>query len=89
METVGGAVSTQYGTETLQYLKDAEYDNNDEALDSIAENDAQGKASAVAPVLHYADSVGMTEQEKRDLLRDTGTYYNNGGLVARQPMKVN
>ncbi|MFD4227197.1 hypothetical protein [Streptomyces sp. NPDC058545] len=89
MEAVGGAVDTQYGNDTLQYLKDAEYNNDDEALDSIDQNDLQGQASAVAPILHYADSVGMTLEEKRQLLADTETYYNNGVLAARQPMKVN
>ncbi|GAA2982211.1 hypothetical protein [Streptomyces fulvorobeus] len=89
METVGGAVDTQYATDTLQHLKDAEYSNDDEALDSIDQNDRQGQASAVAPILHYADSVGMTLEEKRELLADTETHYNNGVLAARQPMKVN
>ncbi|MFC8827161.1 hypothetical protein ACFT9I_17685 [Streptomyces sp. NPDC057137] len=88
METVGGAVSTQYGTDTLQYLKDAEYNNNDEALASIDANGSQGKVSATGAMFHYADSVGMTQQEKRYLLADTETYYNNGVAAARQPMKV-
>ncbi|MFD7617866.1 hypothetical protein [Streptomyces sp. NPDC059802] len=88
METVGGAVDTKYGNDTLQYLKDAEYSNDDEALDSIDGNDSQGQASAVAPILHCADSVGMSLEEKRQLLVDTETQYNNGVLAARQPMKV-
>ncbi|MET9656628.1 hypothetical protein [Streptomyces sp. NPDC006510] len=88
METVGGAVDTKYGNDTLQYLKDAEYNNDDEALGSIDGNDSQGQASAVAPILHYADSVGMSLGEKRQLLTDTETQYNNGVLAARQPMKV-
>ncbi|MET8436343.1 hypothetical protein ABZV61_26895 [Streptomyces sp900116325] len=88
METVGGAVDTQYGNDTLQYLKDAEYNNDDDALDSIDGNDRQGQESAVAPILHYADTVGMTLEEKRQVLADTETHYNNGVLAARQPMKV-
>ncbi|MGY3682441.1 hypothetical protein [Streptomyces sp. TE33382] len=89
METVGGAVNTQYATETLQRLKDAEYNNDDEALTSIGRNDKQGQASAVAPILQYANSVGMTLDEKRALLADTETYYNNGVVAARQLTKVN
>ncbi|MEU7076229.1 MULTISPECIES: hypothetical protein [Streptomyces] len=89
METVGGAVSTQYGNDTLQYLKDAEYDNNDKALASIDSGASQGKVSAASAMFHYADSVGMTQEEKRDLLSDIETNYNNGVTAARQPMKVN
>ncbi|MDX2623601.1 hypothetical protein PV356_29480 [Streptomyces sp. WI03-5b] len=89
METVGGAVSTQYGNDTLQYLKDAEYDNNDKALASIDSDASQGKVSAASAMFHYADSVGMTQEEKRDLLSDIETNYNNGVTAARQPMKVN
>ncbi|MEU9057593.1 hypothetical protein AB0D13_01545 [Streptomyces sp. NPDC048430] len=89
METVGGAVSTQYGTDTLQYLKDAEYNNNDRALASIDSDASQGKVSAAAAMFHYADSVGMTEKEKRELLTDIEANYTHGVTAARQPMKVN
>ncbi|MFI8435974.1 hypothetical protein ACIGJO_19915 [Streptomyces sp. NPDC079020] len=89
METVGGAVNTQYATQTLQCLKDAEYKNDDEALTGIGRNDKQGKASAVAPILQYVNSVGMTLGEKRALLADTETYDNNGVVAACRLMKVN
>ncbi|WP_097937490.1 hypothetical protein, partial [Streptomyces sp. rh207] len=89
MESVGSTVSTQYGTDTLQYLKDSEYNNNDRALTSIDAEGSQGKRSAAAAMFHYADSVGMTQQEKRDLFEDIEQNYNNGVLAARQPMKVN
>ncbi|WP_326634538.1 MULTISPECIES: hypothetical protein [unclassified Streptomyces] len=49
----------------------------------------RGHNRRARPILHYADSVGMTLEEKRQLLADTETYYNNGVLAARQPMKVN
>ncbi|MFH9298063.1 hypothetical protein [Streptomyces sp. NPDC017520] len=82
-------MSTQYGTDTLQYLKDAEYSNGDQALTSIDANASQGKASAAAAMFHYAESVGMTEQEKRVLFADTETQYNNGVTAARHLGKVN
>jgi hypothetical protein len=88
METVGGAVNTQYATDTLQYLKDNEYKNDDEALDAIGENDQQGQRSAVLPLLHYAESVGMSPQEKRELLGHIESHYVNGNTAARQLMKV-
>ncbi|MEV8002123.1 hypothetical protein AB0P10_05560 [Streptomyces parvus] len=89
MEMAGSAVSTQYGSDTLQYLKDAEYDNNDQALTSIDEQSSQGRHSAAAAMFHYADSVGMTMEEKQDLFRDIQYDYNSGVTAARQPMKVN
>ncbi|MFE9726407.1 hypothetical protein ACFYQ5_23130 [Streptomyces sp. NPDC005794] len=35
------------------------------------------------------DSMGMTEEEKRDLLSDIEANYTHGVTAARQPMKVN
>ncbi|MFE3377703.1 hypothetical protein [Streptomyces anulatus] len=89
MEMAGSAVSTQYGSDTLQYLKDAEYNNNDQALTSIDEQSSQGRRSAAAAMFHYAESVGMTREEKQDLFRDIEHNYNAGVTAARQPMKVN
>ncbi|MFH9609324.1 hypothetical protein [Streptomyces sp. NPDC017448] len=89
METVGSVVSTQYGSDTLQYLKESEYNNDDQALTSIASESTQGRRSAAAAMFHYADSAGMTKEEKRDLFRDVEQDYNHGVTAARQPMKVN
>ncbi|MFF9349933.1 hypothetical protein [Streptomyces sp. NPDC014734] len=78
METVGSAVDTGYATDTLQYLKDNEYKNDDEALDAIDSNDEAGQRSAVLPLLNYADSVGMTSQERHGLLPLVENQYRNG-----------
>ena len=88
METVGGAVNTQYATDTLQYLKDNEYKNDDAALDAIDESDRRGQRSAVVPLLHYSDSVGMSPAERRSLLEDIETQYRNGASAARQFQRV-
>lgn len=88
MESAGNAVSAQYGTDTLQYLKDAEFSNDDQALTSIDRNASQGKVSAAAVMFHYADSVGMTEQEKRALFAEIETQYNNGATAVRHHGKV-
>ncbi|MEK8143486.1 hypothetical protein NKH18_19470 [Streptomyces sp. M10(2022)] len=75
-------MSTQYATDTLQYLSDDEYKNDDEALDAIDEANQMGQRSAVVPLLHYADSVGMSDADRRALLTSIEGQYVNGKSAA-------
>ncbi|MFF7011548.1 hypothetical protein ACFY9Y_33480 [Streptomyces fimicarius] len=89
METAGGAVNTQFGTDTLEYLKESEYNNDDQARTAIETESTQGERSAAAAMFHYADSVGMTKHERRDLFHDIEQNYNSGVTAAGRSMKVN
>ncbi|WP_405928633.1 hypothetical protein OG554_14450 [Streptomyces griseus] len=89
METAGGAVNTQFGTDTLEYLKESEYNNDDQARTAIETESTQGERSAAAAMFHYADSVGMTKHERRDLFYDIEQNYNSGVTAAGRSMKVN
>lgn len=78
MDTASSAISTGYAGETMDYLKQREYDNNDEALTGIDKFKAEGERGAVAPLLNYADEIGLSADEKRKLGLDIETYYRNG-----------
>lgn len=88
MESVGSAVSTSYATDTLQYLKDNEYNNDDEAMDAIQRTQQAGQRSAMVPLLNYAESVGMTVEEKRELIREAEYSYGAGTRAASPAGKV-
>ncbi|MEW1695497.1 hypothetical protein [Streptomyces sp. NPDC091278] len=79
METVGSAVSTGYASDTLQYLKDNEYKNDDEADDAVMKVRAAGESSAAVPVLNLAENYGMTLKERQDLMREIEASYDAGG----------
>ncbi|GAA2798596.1 hypothetical protein [Streptomyces showdoensis] len=88
MEAVGSSIDTAYATDTLQYLKDNEYDNDDEALNDIEGTRQAGKRSAVVPLLNYAESVGMSMEERRDMFREAEYSYNAGVTAAGGRPKV-
>ncbi|MFD5202305.1 hypothetical protein ACFWM7_19595 [Streptomyces sp. NPDC058375] len=88
MEAAGSAVNTQYGTDTLEYLKESEYNNDDQALTSIETESTQGERSAAAAMFHYADSAGMSKEERRDLFQDIEQDYNSGVTAVDRSMKV-
>lgn len=60
METSGEAVNTAYGNHTLQYLKDHEFKNDGEALQSFQLHEGVAEEAAVLSVLDYSEAVGMT-----------------------------
>ncbi|MFC8704326.1 hypothetical protein ACFUIV_19335 [Streptomyces anulatus] len=78
MDTASSAISTGYAGETMDYLKQREYDNNDEALTGVDKFKAEGERGAVTPLLNYADEIGLSADEKRQLGLDIETYYGNG-----------
>ncbi|MGC4929464.1 hypothetical protein [Streptomyces sp. DT117] len=78
MDTATAAIDTGYAGETMEYLKQREYDNNDDALTGIDRFRDEGERGAVTPLLNYADAIGMSADEKRKLGLDIETYYGNG-----------
>ncbi|MGW8489789.1 hypothetical protein [Streptomyces sp. NPDC055886] len=88
MEAAGSAVNTQYGTDTLEYLKESEYNNDDQALTSIETESTQGERSAAAAMFHYADLAGLSKEERRDLFQDIELNYNSGVTDVDRLMKV-
>ncbi|MFI8915791.1 hypothetical protein ACIGW4_29785 [Streptomyces sp. NPDC053513] len=79
MESVGSAVDTGYATDTLQYLKDNEYKNDDEADTAVTSLKQAGEAAAAVPILNLADTYGLTPKEKHDLMREIEQSYDSGG----------
>nr|WP_308251053.1 hypothetical protein [Streptomyces anulatus] len=88
MDTASSAISTGYAGETMDYLKQREYDNNDEALTGIDKFKAEGERGAVTPLLNYADEIGLSADEKRQLGLDIETYYGNGKEAASDAGRV-
>ncbi|MFF1506265.1 hypothetical protein [Streptomyces sp. NPDC058326] len=80
METVGSTVSTGYAADTLQYLKDNEYKNDDEADGAVLDVSKAGEAAAAVPLLNLAETHGMTQQERRDLMAAVEHSYDAGRL---------
>ncbi|MFE9726396.1 hypothetical protein ACFYQ5_23065 [Streptomyces sp. NPDC005794] len=72
----------------MDYLKEREYDNNDDALTGIDKFKAVGEQGAVTPLLNYADEVGMSAHEKQQLALDIETYYGNGKTAASDQGRV-
>ncbi|MFC9388973.1 DUF6571 family protein [Streptomyces venezuelae] len=89
MESAGSAVSTSYASDTLGYLKDNEYKNDDEARTSIEKVREAGRGSAMNPLVNYANAEGLTEAERRRLLDDArGAYLDGEQLVSGTEQKV-
>ena len=89
MESVGSTVSTSYASGTLEYLKDNEFKNDDEARVSIGSTREAGRGSAMNPLMNYADATGMTEAERRAFLDDArGAYLDGEQLVSGTEQKV-
>ncbi|MEU4078614.1 hypothetical protein DEJ45_22680 [Streptomyces venezuelae] len=78
METVGSAISTDYASDTLQYLKDNEYKNDDEADSAVVDARQEGRRAVVVPSLHVAEMQGMTQTERQELMREIEASYNMG-----------
>ncbi|OCC09607.1 hypothetical protein [Streptomyces sp. PTY087I2] len=88
MDTATAAIDTGYAGETMDYLKQREYDNNDEALSGIEKFKAEGERGAVTPLLNYADDIGLSVDEKRQLSLDIETYYGNGKTAVSDQGRV-
>ncbi|MEV6395770.1 hypothetical protein AB0M39_13480 [Streptomyces sp. NPDC051907] len=81
LETVGGAINTQVSVNTLQWLKDHEFDNFDDSVAGIDKAKYDGSRNAMTPLLNYAEANGMTEDEVRRLAERAEGRYNDGGQL--------
>jgi hypothetical protein len=78
METAGSTISTGYASDTLQYLKDNEYKNDDEADSAVVDARQEGRRAVVVPALNVADMQGLTQTERQELIREIEYSYNTG-----------
>ncbi|GGP66841.1 hypothetical protein ACWDY7_13005 [Streptomyces calvus] len=78
-ETVGGAAETYTVTQTIDWLDENEYKNNQDALEGVQKARQDGQRNAMTPVLNYAAEHNMSPTEVRDLVsRARGTYSDGG-----------
>ncbi|MFI9548352.1 hypothetical protein ACIHAR_31315 [Streptomyces sp. NPDC052016] len=88
MESAGSAVSTAYGTHTMEYLKDNEYKNDPEALLAVQDVEEIGERAVTQPVLNYAQATGMNNAESRALINEIEQSYLAGKTVISNNEKV-
>ncbi|MEU1708255.1 hypothetical protein ABZ478_23245 [Streptomyces sp. NPDC005706] len=77
-EAGGGAAETHMANQTLDWLKENEYDNTDKALEGIDKARSVGQQNAMAPLLNYAQSNGKSDDEIWDLSTEAEDAYNRG-----------
>ncbi|MFD7280088.1 DUF6571 family protein [Streptomyces sp. NPDC059862] len=77
-EVVGGAAETHMSNQTLDWLKENEFDNTDEALQGIDKARDTGQSNAMIPLLNYAQANGMSDDEIWDLSDEAEEAYNKG-----------
>ncbi|MGW7411896.1 hypothetical protein [Streptomyces sp. NPDC054863] len=88
LDAGAGAVGTAYGNHTLQYLKDNEVKNDGEALKSMQEIEKSCAAEAWRPVARYADAVGISEEERRELYREIEESHSLGRYKMQSARQV-
>ncbi|MGS2589745.1 DUF6571 family protein [Streptomyces hebeiensis] len=66
-DTVGGAAETYVGNQTLDWLKEREFDNIDESVQGIELARQTGQNNAMTPLLNYAQAHGMSTDDIWDL----------------------
>ncbi|MFI1940570.1 hypothetical protein ACH44C_25890 [Streptomyces purpureus] len=81
IETIGGAANTAVAADTLQWIKDNEYDNRDDSVASIDQAKADGSANAIVPLINYKETHGMTDKEFSDWAALAQSRYNDGGKI--------
>lgn len=77
-EVAGGAAETHMSNQTLDWLKENEFDNKDEALQGIDKARDTGQTNAMIPLLNYAQANGMSDDEIWDLSDEAEEAYNKG-----------
>ncbi|MFK4224221.1 DUF6571 family protein [Streptomyces sp. NPDC019890] len=82
IETIGGAANTHVSTDTLQWLKDHEFDNFDDSVAGVDKAMYDGRRNAMTPLLNYAEAHGMSETAVGDLAERAEGQYNNGGHLS-------
>ncbi|MFD3518305.1 hypothetical protein [Streptomyces sp. NPDC058657] len=88
LDAGAGAIGTAYGNHTLQYLKDNEVKNDGEALKSIQEIEKSCAAEAWRPVARYADTVGISEEGRRELFREFEESHSLGRFKMQSARQV-
>ncbi|MBT2506957.1 hypothetical protein J7I98_13865 [Streptomyces sp. ISL-98] len=81
MENVGGAANAQFATETIDWLKEREFDNSNESIESIGKAKEVGQHNAMTPLLNYADAHGMDSDAVWDLAEKASVRYGVGAGV--------
>ncbi|MCX4823652.1 hypothetical protein OG883_28015 [Streptomyces sp. NBC_01142] len=81
IETIGGAANTQVSVNTLQWLKDHEFENHDDAVEGIAKAKYDGTRNAMTPLLNYAEEHGIKGKEFEPWAGKAESNYNNGGKM--------
>ncbi|MFE6755156.1 hypothetical protein ACFVDQ_16330 [Streptomyces sp. NPDC057684] len=77
-EVMGGAAETAAGNETLDWLKENEFENRDEAISSIDKAKQSGQHNAMTPLLNYGEKQGLSEDDMWDLAEEAEGEYNKG-----------
>ncbi|MFD5450656.1 DUF6571 family protein [Streptomyces sp. NPDC127100] len=78
-DTLGKAGETVMGTQTIDWLKENEYSNDQESIDSIQKAKEQGSNRAMTPLLNYAEDHHMTPTEVRAMTERARNVYAQGG----------
>ncbi|MEV5443238.1 hypothetical protein AB0N23_11975 [Streptomyces sp. NPDC052644] len=78
IETVGGAVETHMQTQMMDWLEANKYDNSSEAINSLDDARDAGERRAMLPLLAWAESQGLSEQEVRNLRDGAEGKYRDG-----------
>jgi hypothetical protein len=78
-ETAGGAAETYMATQTIDWLDENEYKNDQEALEGIQKARQDGQRNAMTPLLNYAAEHKMSPNEVREIVSRARGTYNDGG----------
>ncbi|MCF6523390.1 DUF6571 family protein [Streptomyces sp. JJ36] len=79
-ETVGGAVGTHMSTETIDWLDEKEYSNDQQAIAAIEDHQDRGRRSAMVPLLNYMEDQEMSTHEVRKYVFNAEARYRAGAL---------
>jgi hypothetical protein len=64
--------------QTLDWLKENEFDNKDEALEGIEKAKSTGQYNAMIPLLNYAEAQDLSDDDIWDLSAEAERFYNDG-----------
>ncbi|MCO4699872.1 hypothetical protein LRR80_05973 [Streptomyces sp. RO-S4] len=77
-ETAGGAAETYMATQTIDWLDENEYKNDQQAVEGIQKARQDGERNAMTPLLNYAAEHEMSPTEVRELVRRARGSYHDG-----------
>ncbi|MFF0889106.1 hypothetical protein ACFY3O_25825 [Streptomyces sp. NPDC001046] len=81
-EVAGGAAETYMATQTIDWLDENEFKNDQQAVEGIQKARLDGQRNAMTPLLNYADQHDMSPTEVRELVRRARGTYHDGGEYA-------